>query len=174
MIHNRISFTTLFTMGEKIQLVALIGFGGAFVLVLTGAFFITLGVFYHRISDEYADHHCNDQVDPFDLAYWLHIQAWNYFGMQIGLFVFYIGSLVTVCNKYAGGVILVPVSVTLFLYVLFQGAWTIIGMVEVARAVKCHEHAPELWNWAYAAVLISACVSITIVGTGGGLGCASK
>lgn len=163
----------LFVM-EKKQRVALVGFCGAFALVLCGAFLITLGVFYQRISDEYADHHCNDSVSPFGLAYWLHIQAWNCFGMQIALGVVYIGSLAMACNKWVGWAILVPTGALLGCYALFQVAWTIIGMVEVARAVKCHEHAPELWNWAYAAVLLSGSTFVTVTGVGGGFGSGKK
>ena len=157
-------------MGVKGLMFAGVACGGATILVLMAAVAVPLGVFYLRISDEYADHKCNDPVDPFDLAYWLHIQAWNFFGSLCACFVIYVGALSCFLNKWLGGIILVPTGILMVAYGLFQCAWTIIGMVEVARASECHMHAPELWNWCFAAVLINTLVMFGCGGGGAGAG----
>ncbi len=119
------------------------------------------------MAREYADHSCNNPVDPFDLARWLEIEAWNMFGTQIGLGLVYICALWAVIQKESG-VCFVGVALTaLGLFAMFHVVWIIIGMVEVARASACHDHAPELWLWSYAAVLVGA---VYLMGIGAGAG----
>lgn len=66
------------------------------------------------------------------------------------------GGAICCVSPVTGTGVALLMGMCLVLFSLFAVAWDILGMVLLARASDCHQHAPELWNWAFAAMLISS------------------
>jgi len=140
-----------------------------FLAVLFAAATVPLSVFYVRVAAEYENDDCLRHLGTPDLALWLKVLGWTEIASAsfcVPLLVIVAGAACKTKKSLFGLVafvcVLVPVG-------LFLGAWTVVGMVRVAQAAECHKHAPELWNWSFAAVLIMTGPMLSVtVGTGSG------
>ena len=136
------------------------------IALIIGGLTIPLGIFYVRIGTEYEDDACLRHIAKPDLALWLKVLGWTKLGMASFCIPFIILVAAIACKTTKAVYGLGAIACVILPGALFLFAWTIIGMIRLSQSADCHQHAAELWNWTFAAVLLMTgpMLSVTIGG----------
>lgn len=129
------------------------GIGLILTALILAAITIPFSIYYIKVSEEYKDDNCQKNLSTPDLSLWLKVVGWTYVSICSFCVPLLIVSGCVMCrSKTAGLVAGIPFCV-LAIVGIFLFVWNIFGMVRLAQADDCHQHASYLWKWMFFAVL---------------------